>query len=103
MDDLSERGLNDWLDTTRDILNERGLDYGDPRDLLLRHYKICRALGIQLRDPADLALVLIALKLSRLVESPMREDTYIDLIGYSTILARTRFTDWSDFGAFEEY
>jgi len=102
MDELSERGLNDWIEAASDILNDRGFSYADPRDNLLRIYKIVRVLGVQLRDPADLALVFIATKLSRMVESPMREDSYLDLIGYAAILARTRFTDWSDFGAFEE-
>ena len=103
MDELNDRGCNEWIEIARDTLNDRGLEYGDPRDNLLRIYKLCRALGIQLRDPADLALVFIATKLSRMVESPSREDSYLDLIGYSTILARTRFTDWSEFGTLEEY
>ena len=103
MDDALDRGLNEWIDTARDTLNDRGFEYGDPRDNLLRIYKLCRALGIQLRDPADLALVFIATKLSRMVESPEREDSYLDLIGYAAILARTRFTDWSEFGSLEEY
>jgi len=102
MDELSDRGLNEWIEEAQSTLNDRGFEYGDPRDNLLRIYKLCRAFGIQLRDPADLALVFIATKLSRMVESPMREDSYLDLIGYAVILAQTRFTDWSDFGAFEE-
>ena len=102
MDELSERGLNAWIEEAVATLDQRGFEYGDPRDNLLRVYKIVRVLGVQLREPSDLALVLIALKLSRMVESPMREDSYLDLIGYAAILARTRFTDWSDFGAFEE-
>jgi hypothetical protein len=102
MDNAADQGLNDWIEEALNTLNDRGFEYGDPRDNLLRIYKLCRALGIQLRDPADLALVFIATKLSRMVESPMREDSYLDLIGYAAILARTRFTDWSDFGAFEE-
>ena len=102
MDELNDRGLNEWIEIALDTINERGLSYGDPRDQLLRVYKICRTLGIQFRDPSELALVFVAVKLSRMVDSPMREDTHIDLIGYATILARTRFTDWSDFGSFEE-
>jgi len=102
MDELSERGLNEWIEIAQQTLNDRGFEYGDPRLNLLRIYNLCRALGIQLRDPSQLALVFIATKLSRMVESPMREDSYLDLIGYSAILARTRFTDWSDFGSFEE-
>ena len=102
LDELNDRGLNDWIEFAQDTLNNRGFEYGDPRDNLLRIYKLCRALGIQLRDPSELALVFIATKLSRMVESPMREDSYLDLIGYSAILARTRFTDWSEFGPVEE-
>jgi len=103
MDELSERGLNEWIDEARDILNERGFEYGDPRSNLLRVFKIARTLGVQLRDPADLALVFIATKLSRMVESPQREDSYLDLIGYASVLAACRYADWSDFGSLEEY
>ena len=102
MDELSDRGLNEWIEAARETLEDRQYEYGDERHNLLRIYKICRTLGIQLRDPADLALVFIATKLSRMVESPMREDSYLDLIGYSTILARCQFTDWSDVGPFTE-
>ena len=103
MDSAADRGLNEWIEEAQSTLNDRGFEYGDPRDNLLRIYKLCRALGIQLRNPADLALVFIATKLSRMVESPEREDSYLDLIGYAAILARTRFTDWSEFGSLEEY
>ena len=102
-EELSERSLNEWIEIASDTLNDRGFEYGDPRDNLLRIYKIARALGIQLRNPSELALVFIATKLSRMVESPGREDSYLDLIGYSAILARTRFTDWSELGSLEEY
>ena len=102
MDELSDRGLNEWIEIAQQTLNDRGFEYGDPRLNLLRIYNLCRTLGVQLRDPADLALVFIATKLSRMVESPMREDSYLDLIGYAAILARTRFADWSDFGSLEE-
>jgi hypothetical protein len=100
LDELNERSLNEWIDEALRTLNDRGFEYGDPRDNLLRIYNICRALGIQFREPSELALVFIATKLSRMVESPMREDSYLDLIGYAAILARTRFTDWGDFGSF---
>ena len=96
MDELSERSVSEWLEIARDTLTERGLDYGDARDNLLRIYELSRVLGVQLRNPSDLALVFIATKLSRMVESPGREDSYIDLISYATILAQSRFTDWSD-------
>ncbi len=101
-EELLERSLNEWIEDARDTLNDRGFEYGDPRDNLLRIYNLARILGVQLRDPSDVALLFIATKLSRMVESPGREDSYLDLVGYAAILARTRFTDWSDFDTFEK-
>ncbi len=99
MDELADRSLSEWLEIAGDTLRERGFAYGDPRCHLLRVYNICRTLGIQLRDPSELALIAIATKLSRMVESPEREDSHLDLIGYSAILSFCRFTtpeDWDD-------
>jgi hypothetical protein len=98
LDDYSDRSATDWLEEASSTLQERGLDYGDPRYNLLRIYKLARILGVQLRDPSDISLVFLATKLSRIVESPQREDSYLDLIGYASILAQLRFTtpdDWS--------
>jgi hypothetical protein len=95
----SQRSLSDWLEDAGNTLLDRGIEYGDPRHNLLRIFKISKALGIQLRDPADLALIAIATKLSRMLESPEREDSYLDLIGYAAILGRLRFStpeDWDD-------
>jgi hypothetical protein len=97
MDELADRSLSEWIEIAGETLRERGFAYGDPRHHLLRVYDICRILGVQFRDPSQLALVFIAVKLSRLVESPMREDSIVDLIGYSAILGQLRFTDWNDF------
>ena len=98
MDEASERSLSEWLEAAREVLDDRGIEYGHPRDNLLRIWRICRTLGIQLRDPSELALVYIATKLSRMVESPQREDSYLDLIGYAAILGKCRFSseDWDD-------
>ena len=99
LDDFSDLSATDWLEAASDTLRERGTEYGDPRHNLLRIFKISRILGVQLRDPADISLVFLATKLSRIVESPGRQDSYLDLIGYSGILAQLRFTtpdDWSD-------
>lgn len=98
--DSQDRSLNDWVESASSALWDRGVEYGDPRDNLLRIFRIAGLLGVQLRDPADVALLFIATKLSRMVESPQREDSYIDLIGYSAILGFTRFTDWDEFDTY---
>lgn len=101
MKEEADRAASEWLEIASDTLRERGAQYGDPRYNLLRIYKIARILGVQLRDPSDLALVFIATKLSRIVESPGREDSYLDLAGYSAILAQLRFVDdWDDFDTY---
>ena len=100
MESPQDRALSEWLNDAADTLGERGIAYGDPRDNLLRIFHISKILGIQLRDPSDVALLFIATKLSRMVESPSREDSYIDLIGYAAILAQSRSTDWNDFDTY---
>ena len=103
---MSERSLSDWLSDAGNTLDDRGLEYGDPRHNLLRIYKIARILGVQLRDPSELAIIFIATKLSRMVESPEREDSYLDLIGYAAILGFTRFStpeDWDDVESDSQY
>ena len=99
LDDYSDRNAREWLEIAGDTLADRGGEYGDPRHNLLRIFKLCRILNLQLRNPSDIAIVFLATKLSRMVESPEREDSYLDLIGYAGILAQLRFTtpdDWSD-------
>ena len=97
MENESEWSCGDWIENARDTLENRGLEYGDPRYNLLRIYKIAKLLGVQLRDPSDLALVFIATKLSRYLESPGRSDSIIDLIGYAAILGvTTSVDDWDD-------
>ena len=39
MAELSDRGLNEWIEEALNTLNDRGFEYGDPRDNLLRIYK----------------------------------------------------------------
>ena len=106
MESPEDRALSDWLNDAADTLTQRGYEYGDPRDNLLRIFHIGKILGVQLRDPSDVALVFISTKLSRMVESPEREDSYLDLIGYAAILGRCRFSspeNWDDVESDSEY
>jgi hypothetical protein len=97
LDNLEDKSPSEWLADAIDTYQERGLSWGDPRDNFLRIYEIAGNLGVQLRDPADVAVIFIAAKLSRLVENPSSEDSYIDLVAYSAILATLRHTDWGNF------
>lgn len=97
MENLEERTPSEWLADAIDTYQERGMQWGDPRDNFLRIYEISRKLGVQLRDPSELAVIFIAAKWSRLMENPSSEDSYIDLISYAAILAQLRNTDWGNF------
>lgn len=97
LDNLADKSPSEWLADAIDTYQERGYQWGDPRDNFLRIYEISKRLGVQLRDPADVAVVFIAAKWSRLMESPASEDSYIDAIAYTAILAQLRNTDWGNF------
>lgn len=97
MDNLADKSPSEWLADAIDTYQERGYQWGDPRDNFLRIYEISKRFGVQLRDPADVAVVFIAAKWSRLMESPASEDSYIDAIAYTAILAQLRNTDWGNF------
>jgi hypothetical protein len=85
----TQKSLNDWLDDAGNyLIRQRALSMVTRGTIFYAFSKSRRALGIQLRDPSDLALIAIATKLSRMVESPEREDSYLDLIGYAAILGR---------------
>ena len=106
LDDFADLSATEWLESASETLQERGLAYGDPRHNLLRVFKLSRMLGVQLREPSDIAIVFLATKLSRILESPGRSDSYLDLIGYAGILAQLRHTtpdDWSDIESDTQY
>ncbi len=99
IDDFSDKTAAEWAEDAANTIRERGLDYGDPRINLLRIFKLSRILGVQLREPSELAIIFLATKLSRIMESPGRTDSYLDLICYGSIFAQLRHTspdDWSD-------
>jgi len=97
LENLEERTPSEWLSSAIDTYQERGFQWGDPRDNFLRIFEIANKLGVQLRDPSELVVIFIAAKWSRLMENPASEDSYIDLISYAAILAQLRNTDWGEY------
>jgi hypothetical protein len=86
----TQKSLSEWLERSWKHTIRQGHRVWRPEEVIYYAFsKSARALGIQLRDPSDLAIIAIATKLSRMVESPEREDSYLDLIGYAAILGRS--------------
>ena len=69
------------------VSRDRNIDYGPPAEDFARTAGILTALGY--RSPAgavtapDIAIILMAVKLSRLAETPAKRDTWVDIAGYA--------------------
>lgn len=62
--------------------------YGHPKDDFARTSKMMDALGISTAgDPKKVAMMMITLKLSRLVNTPDHHDSIVDLVGYAICLS----------------
>lgn len=85
------------LRTANDIIHgDREKDYGRPVDSFTR---LAEALNLVLRpklregvelDAVDAAVLMIAMKLSRLAGGDRKDDTWVDLAGYSALGAEVR-------------
>lgn len=76
-----------------DVLNERQKTYGDFAVVARRAVGVMKTLGL----PPDIvnansvpifAMTNIVIKLSRLANNPMHRDSWVDIIGYATLVLR---------------
>lgn len=74
------------LTTADGLINgDRAAAYGDPGESSERLGKLWGALlGVEV-TPAEVAMCLAALKLSRLAQSPDHFDSWVDLAGYAAL------------------
>lgn len=71
-----------------DIVTERGKTYGDPRPNLERTAALWSAILGTTVDAHQVALCMVAVKLSRAVAAPGHDDNYTDIAGYAEIARR---------------
>lgn len=80
------------LDHARAAITERQGSYGSPAVFCARTADLWTALLAQKLkpgqsvSPADVVLLMAALKLSRLVETPDHMDSAVDLAGYASLM-----------------
>lgn len=67
------------------IGGQRRTDYGDPRESFVRLAQMWSALLPVQVTPAQVALCLAALKLSRASVTPEHADSWVDLAGYAAL------------------
>ena len=77
----------DALSRVSDILQQRGKNYGDARaNMTETARRMSLTLGTTV-TPANVCLLMIDVKLSRLRETPAHLDSILDIIGYGSLLA----------------
>ena len=73
---------SDAIESVADILRERNINYGSPYS---NHVAIAQIWSVLLgKDigPEQVAMCMVAVKLSRLVNEPTHDDSWADIIGY---------------------
>ena len=84
--------MTSWsiLGHTAKVLEERRDDYGDPADQfksIAARWSITLGMPV---SPAQVALCMIDLKLTRLAHDPGHVDSVVDVIGYAALLREIR-------------
>jgi Domain of unknown function (DUF6378) len=77
-------------DAKQAVCNDRNAEYGEPIDNLSRWAGACNALGYsgpggRVLEPHDMAMIMSLGKLSRLAQTPGKQDGWVDLAGYAAI------------------
>tara|TARA_S200002703_G_scaffold155227_1_gene159101 strand:- start:132 stop:470 length:339 start_codon:yes stop_codon:yes gene_type:complete len=75
------------LGTALRAVDDRGKNYGKPSENFERIASLWGAYTGIKYNVADVGLMMMLVKMSRLIESPMHEDSWVDLAGYSAITA----------------
>ena len=86
------------LDEAKDIIGERGFEYGHPAVNIKRIAELWTTYFGREIDPLDVCICMALVKISRLVETPKR-DSFIDLVSYAALAGEMAIgTDWADYG-----
>lgn len=86
------------LDEAKDIIGDRGLEYGHPAVNIKRISELWSSYFGREVDPLDVCICMALVKISRLVETPKR-DSFVDLVSYAALAGEMAIgTDWADYG-----
>ena len=78
------------------VVQERGITYGPMKPNMQRTADLWSVILKQKVRPDQVAMCLIAVKMARLVESPMHTDSVVDIAGYAAVLRECQHTDDED-------
>lgn len=85
MTDKKAHRKNTLVKASAIITGERAIEYGDAYENHARIAKIWSVLLIKDITVEQVYRCMIAVKLSRLIETPNHEDSYVDICGYSAL------------------
>ena len=86
------------LDDAKDIIDERGYQYGHPAINIKRISELWSSYFGREIDPLDVCICMALVKVSRICETPNR-DSFIDLVSYAALAGEMAIgTDWADYG-----
>ena len=86
------------LDEAKDIIGERGFEYGHPAVNIKRISELWSTYFGREIDPLDVCICMALVKISRVVETPKR-DSFVDLVSYAALAGEMAIgTDWADYG-----
>jgi hypothetical protein len=91
---------DDILDEAKDLIQDRGKDYGLAA---LNHLRISKLWSAYLErniEPHEVAICMALVKISRLQESPNHADSYKDGVSYIALAGQIASTDWSDLDSY---
>ena len=77
----------DILSKAHDAVQSRGKDYGSPAENFERIAAIWSAYADIEFSVEDVGIMMMIVKISRLMETPAHEDSWVDLAGYAAITA----------------
>jgi len=79
---------SDVLKSAQSIVNQRGNEYGDLSSSFVRASTIATAIAGKPISSYDIAIVMMAVKMSRIGHNKNKADSWVDLVNYTTFAAQ---------------
>jgi len=91
---------NDILDEAKDLIADRGKDYGLAAINHLRISKYWSAYLERNIEPHEVAICMALVKIARLQETSLHADSYKDGAAYIALAGQIASTDWNDLDSY---
>tara|TARA_R100000995_G_scaffold69759_1_gene38332 strand:- start:1444 stop:1779 length:336 start_codon:yes stop_codon:yes gene_type:complete len=84
---------NDILQKAKDAIDDRGPNYGHPREHFLRISKLWSTiLGVDI-SVEEVGMMMMGVKMARIMENPKHLDNWIDIAGYAGVTGQAIIED----------